>query len=148
MKKTVITFLCAATAVATMAGCTTNLNGGNEPSKAPANNESRIEVPTEDPASVSSEVQLVRNPRATLRSARASPDILMTSSLDGLPFTMSSPRASRRRTLRLTTSTVTRSISSLSLRTIQILRRRQHLKCTPSTVKQAKVRTLPVRQSI
>ena len=58
MKKTVITFLCAATAVATMAGCTTNLNGGNEPSKAPANNESRIEVPTEDPASVSSEVQL------------------------------------------------------------------------------------------
>lgn len=58
MKKTVITFLCAATAVATMAGCTTNLNGGNEPSKAPANNESRIEVPTEDPALGSSEVQL------------------------------------------------------------------------------------------
>lgn len=58
MKKTVITILCAATAVATMASCTTNLNGGNEPSKAPANNESRIEVPTEDPASVSSEVQL------------------------------------------------------------------------------------------
>lgn len=58
MKKTVITFLCAATAVATMAGCTTNLNGGNEPSKVPANNESRIEVPTEDPALVSSDVQL------------------------------------------------------------------------------------------
>ena len=58
MKKTVITFLCAATAVATMAGCTTNLNGGNEPSKAPANNESRIEVPTEDPALGSSDVQL------------------------------------------------------------------------------------------
>ena len=58
MKKKVITFLCAATAVATMAGCTTNLNGGNEPSKAPANNESRIEVPTEDPALGSSDVQL------------------------------------------------------------------------------------------
>ena len=58
MKKTVITFLCAATAVATMAGCTTNLDGGNEPSKAPANNESRIEVPTEDPALGSSDVQL------------------------------------------------------------------------------------------
>lgn len=49
MKKTVLTILCAATAVATMAGCTTTLNGDKEPSNSSVKNDSRIEVPTENP---------------------------------------------------------------------------------------------------
>ena len=58
MKKTVLTILCAATAVATLAGCTTNSSGDKEPSKVAVDNESRIEVPTEDPAQAPSDVQI------------------------------------------------------------------------------------------
>ena len=47
MKKTVLTILCAAMAVATLAGCTTNSSGDKIPSDISANNDARIVVPTQ-----------------------------------------------------------------------------------------------------
>ena len=57
MKKTVLTILCAATAVATMAGCTTNLSGDKAPADIPSNNDARIEVPTQGPDQAPSDGQ-------------------------------------------------------------------------------------------
>jgi hypothetical protein len=59
MKKTVLTILCAAMAVATLAGCTTNSSGDKNPSDISANNDARIVVPTQGSDEVPADDQTV-----------------------------------------------------------------------------------------